>query len=394
MTGQVASWLIAIPLFFLVYSYFLYPVGLWVATRLRAQPPEPADPVEWPSVTVTVPCYNEERSIAATIESLLALDYPRERLHILAVSDASTDRTDQIITSFAPRGVELLRLSVRGGKTAAENAASARLRGEIVVNTDATTRILHGSLKRLVRVFQDPTIGVATGHAMSVGNLDSAMNRGEARYTSYEMWVRSLETRAGSIVGASGCFFGSRRGLYASAFPEGLSRDFASCLIAKEHGYRAVSVPEARCLVPLSSSVKNEFRRKTRTMARGLETLWYKRHLLNPVRYGAFSIMLFSHKLARWCFQLTFPLAGVGLMLLVARWGSGEVLLIGVAAALGGIAAATMAWPPDQPMPKVLAVPGYLIWANVAGMLAWLRFFRRQRNPIWEPTRRPELTTD
>lgn len=387
----LAIWFLAIPLGFLTYAYLIYPLGLWVVTRFLPAPRTPPDPPEWPSVTITVPCYNEEASISRTLEGILALDYPRDRLHVLVISDASTDRTDEIVRTFESQGVELLRLPVRRGKTAAENAASGRLRGDIVVNTDATTRILPASLKRLIRVFGDPTIGVATGRAIATGNLDSATNRGEAGYTGYEMRVRSLETRAGMIVGASGCFFASRRALYASAFPETLSRDFASCLIAQENGFRGVSVEEAECLVPLSSSVRNEFRRKARTMARGLDTLWYKRHLLNPLRYGKFAWMLFSHKLARWLFQLTYPLLVVGCLL--SAFGRplalGALLISLLALAL--VSAMTIAWPEERRLPKLLAVAGYGLWANFAGTKAWLTFFQGGRTPIWEPTRRPAI---
>ncbi len=216
---------------------------------------------------------------------------------------------------YAGSGVELLRSSNCGGKTAAENAAATHVQGEIVVNTDATIRILPGALRELIAVFQDPSVGVASGRDVSTGGLRSAGNQGESGYVGYEMWIRSLETRIGTIIGASGCFFAIRRELYDGAFPEALSRDFASCLIAHERGYRSVSVNSARALVPRATSLRTEYRRKVRTMARA-GTLHYKRHLLNPLRHGGFSLMLFSHKLCRWLFQLTLPLMAVGLVLL------------------------------------------------------------------------------
>lgn len=385
----LAMWLVGIPSGFLIYSYLLYPVLLKCMSSVRMRPQDPGAPAEWPFLTLTVPCYNEERAIGATIESLLALDYPPERRQILIISDASTDGTDAIVQSYAARGVELLRLVSRGGKTAAENAAAPHLRGEIIVNTDATIRILPGALRELVAVFQDPTVGVASGRDISVGDLQSADNRGESGYVGYEMWVRSLETRVGSIVGASGCFFASRRALYSAAFPEALSRDFASCLIAREHGFRSVSVDRACALVPRASSLRAEYRRKVRTMARGLGTLWFKRRLLNPAEYGVFSLMLFSHKLCRWLVQLTLPLAvvGVAVLALEVAWAT-PVILSGalLAATLAGLA---WWWPSATPMPGVLSTPGYLVWSNVAGLMAWIQFLRGQYQPVWEPTRRP-----
>src|SRR5207245_7201651 len=103
-------------------------------------------------------------------------------------------------------------------------------------------------------------------------------------YVGYELWVRDLETSLSGIVGASGWLCAIRRDLHMHTRPDGLSRDFGSALVAREHGYRAVSVPAAVCYVPRSNSLRREYRRKVRTMARGLRTLWHKRSLLSPRR--------------------------------------------------------------------------------------------------------------
>src|SRR5690606_28676925 len=105
-------------------------------------------------------------------------------------------------------------------------------------------------LKALVRAFEDTTVGVASSRDVSVGDLTAEGNQGESGYVGYEMQVRALETRIGSIVGASGSFFAMRRELHEPGFPEELSRDFASALMAVERGFRAVSVDDAICLVP------------------------------------------------------------------------------------------------------------------------------------------------
>ncbi len=378
--------LILIPAALFGYTYIGYPLLLRLLTVGRGSRLPATDPDPWPVVSISLPAYNEEASIGRTIESLLALDYPPDRRQIVVVSDASTDRTDEIVRSYADRGVELVRMPERGGKTAAENTAAAMLRGDIVVNTDATIRILPGALKPLVRAFQDPTIGVASGRDMSVGDVTSDANSGESGYVGYEMYVRDLETQFGSIIGASGCFYAIRRELHQALFPEALSRDFASALISREHGLRAVSVQDAVCLVPRAPSLQVEFRRKVRTMARGLDTLWYKRHLLNPFRFGRFAWMLASHKLARWLVFLTLPLALLGLFIWSLESLAGKVAL-GLAAlgALAGVAG--VRWPTSPP-PRLLGLAGFILASHVAGFLAWLKALRGERNPIWEPTRR------
>jgi len=378
--------LLLIPVGLLLYAYLGYPVTMWLLTRHRGLGLPTNDPPEWPEITLTVPAYNEERAIAATLDSLLELDYPSERRHILVVSDASTDRTDEIVRGYAGRGVRLVRLPVRGGKTVAENTAGRHLIGDIVVSTDATIRIHPSALKKLVRVFQDPRIGVASGRDRSVSRADQESNQAESGYVSYEMWVRSLETRRGSIVGASGCFYAIRRHLYSVVFPDALSRDFASALLAVENGYRAVSVHEAVCLVPRTRSLQAEYRRKVRTMARGLETLWYKRRAVG--RAGSmFAFQLLSHKLARWLVFLTEPGALLGLAILATRWAWAAGLL---AVALLGIlvGAAALFWPESRKIPGPLAFFGFILGAQVAGFVAWTDVFRRELNPTWEPTRR------
>jgi cellulose synthase/poly-beta-1,6-N-acetylglucosamine synthase-like glycosyltransferase len=379
--------LLLAPLFFLVYAYIGYPLLLRILASWRPGTPPAAGPERWPMISITVPCYNEEASIAATLESLLALDYPADRRQILVVSDASTDRTEEIVRGFASRGVELLAMPERKGKTAIENAAGRVVRGDIVVNIDATIRVRPKSLKALIAAFQDPTVGVASGRDVSVGAEEAEGNTAESGYVGYEMWVRSLETRLGSIVGASGCFYGFRREIHDTSFPEALSRDFACALIAREHGLRAVSVDDAVCVVPRAPALRAEFRRKIRTMARGLETLWFKRHLMNPFRYGGFAVMLISHKLCRWLVYLLLPTALLGLVVLSIAHPIARVLL-GVT--IVGIAMGTigMRWPANRRVPRVFALPGFLLASNLAGFMAWVNVLRGERNVLWEPTRR------
>jgi cellulose synthase/poly-beta-1,6-N-acetylglucosamine synthase-like glycosyltransferase len=380
--------LIAIPTVLGLYAYLGYPLLLRTLAAGRPSPVPARDPPEWPLISISLPAYNEETSIRATLEALLALDYPADRRQILVISDASSDGTDGIVREFADRGVELVRLSNRSGKTAAENAAAVHFRGEIVVNTDATIRIPPPSLKPLIRVFQDRTIGVASGRDVSVGRADAETNRGESNYVGYEMGIRRLETRVGSIVGASGCFYAIRRELVSGLFPEALSRDFASPLTAREAGFRTVSVDEAICYVPRTASLQSEFNRKVRTMARGLETLWYKRALANPAAYGSFAWMLLSHKLCRWLVHLTLPLAlvGLGLLAMVEPVAMALLIAVIVIVAVGGIA---LRWPAGRHMPLFVGLSGFLVAVNLAALLAWTKALRGERNPIWEPTRRP-----
>ena len=382
--------LAAAPLVLAVYAYVGYPAIVWTLTRARRNNVSPTNAATWPMVTITVPVYNSVSSIRATLEGLTKLDYPRDKIQLLVLSDASTDGTDAIVRQFAPRGVELLRAPERRGKTAAENAVISIARGEIIVNVDATVIVPSDALKRLVRVFDDPTIGVASGRDISLGGETSDNTRAESSYVGYEMWLREIETLAGSIVGASGCFYGIRRCIHDQPLPPELSWDFASPLVAKAKGYRSVSVSDASCLVPRTPHIQSELRRKVRTMARGIRTLSYHRALMNPFRYGAFALMLISHKLIRWLPYLLAPisigaLAYLATQSVIAR---GTLALVGVVVIVGTLGIRYKRLSRSRPV----AASAFLVAAFAAGFLAWCDVLRGVRMSTWEPTPRPDST--
>lgn len=385
--SDVARWLFGLSVALVAYAYAGYPALLWLLALLRRRRAAPADDRDWPLVSFSLPAYNEEASIAATLERLLEVDYPSDRREILVISDASTDRTDEIVRGFATRGVELLRMPERRGKTAAENAARERLRGGIVVNTDASVRVHRNGLKPLIRQFADPAVGLASGRDVSVTRMEGDVNVGESGYVGYEMWVRDLETRVGSIVGASGCFYAIRKSLHMAPVPEALSRDFAAALVTHEHGFRAVSVSDAVCFVPRIGSIRREYRRKVRTMTRGLGTLWFKRHLMNPLRHGLFAWSLLSHKLVRWLVPWALVAASIALVFLAphevwATLGLGAGLLVLALAAVGWW------WPEGRPAPRFAAVCAYFVSGMLAAIVAWTKALSGEAHPVWEPTRR------
>ena len=374
-----------------VYTYVGYPVILKLLSAARRSRPSRERASDWPAISIQLPVFNEADVIAGTLERILALDYPADRRQILVVSDASSDGTNEIVSHFADRGVELLCQPRRQGKTAAENAARLHLRGEIIINTDASVRIHPAAVKHLVAAFRDPSVGVASARDVSVANLETAANAGEGAYVGYEMWVRDMETAVGGIVGASGCLYAIRADLHMHAVPEALSRDFSAALTARAHGWRAVSVPEALCYVPRSASLHQEYRRKVRTITRGLATLAHRRALLNPFRYGAFAWMLFSHKVCRWLvpWALVASLGALGVLSVTVPWAR---IALAAAVAVGALAGIAWLRPLGEAMPRLLALPAYVVAGNLAVLHAWLRFVAGRSAPVWEPTRRGALS--
>lgn len=389
---MTAAVIIAVlPVLLAVYAYAAYPALLALVARARTSPVMERE-FRWPHVSITVPCYNEAARIRQTLSDVLAFDIPRDRLQIVVISDGSTDETDEIVRSFADHGVELLRLPERRGKSAAENAAAAVVTGEIVVNIDAATRVPQESLRALISALMDPKVGLATGRNVSVApTATTDESIGEGRYVAYDMWVRELETSVHSVVGASGCFYAVRRELYDRQFPEDADRDFASALVAWEYGFRSVAVSSAVCYVTRASSLDTEFRRKVRTMSRGIRTLRYNKRLLNPAKNATLAWMLFSHKLARW---LVYPLLPFAILAVAfASWKSPAWRPV-LAVALFGLAIAIIGQSRRcrNVLPSVFRLTAFAAVAATAGVAAWWQALFGPPMASWEPTRRETLT--
>ncbi len=386
---EILGWvLIAAPLVLGGYAFIGYPGVVWLWSRRRPAYTLPPAPAEWPELTILIVAYNEARRLRPTLEHALATDYPADRLNVLVVSDASSDGTDDLVLHYGDPRVRLLRMPVRSGKPAGENAAGAMLRGDIVVSIDASILIPRDSLKPLVRALLDPAVGLASGRDISIGDEAREGNKAESSYVGLEMTLRHLETRVHSIVGASGCFYANRRHLQQVQLPTALARDFAAASVARAHGYRAVSVDDATCLVPRTPTLKAELRRKSRTMGRGLDTLVYLRGMMNPFRYGSYAFMMVSHKLVRW---LLFPsllgwLVGPLLLLRTAPW----TLLLTIGMLIGLVVARlVIVWPDNRRLPRLIALPGYVFISIVAGWMAWWHLLRNEKSAMWEPTQRP-----
>jgi cellulose synthase/poly-beta-1,6-N-acetylglucosamine synthase-like glycosyltransferase len=375
------------------YTYLGYPLALVLLGAVRRRRPGClTDEQALPVITVAVVVHNGAAQIAAALDAILAADYPAERRHVLVVSDASSDGTDAIVQGYAARGVELLRLPARRGKTGAENAGRGRVRGDIVVNTDAGVRIDAQALRRLVRALADPLVGVASGRDVSVADSAARTTSGERGYVGYEMWVRDLETRAGGIVGASGCLYAIRTGLHDRMVPENLSRDFSAALDARRRNFRAVSVPDAVCYVPRSGSLHEEYRRKVRTIARGIATLAWERWALDPTHAPLFAWMVFSHKVCRWLLPAAAVLGLLALAVLAIAGGSPAAwTAVAAAGAVLLLGAVGWQWPADWPQPRWIAWPAFVVWGNVAVLHAALRVWRGTTQAVWEPTRRTAI---
>lgn len=378
MVAEVIFWLAAGAV---VYAYAGYPLVLVAATRLRSRPvAPPAGDVALPSLTLIVPAHNEADRIVRKIENTRALEYPAGRLETLFVSDGSTDATAALIRDGLDERSRLLELAERGGKAAALNAALQHARHEVVVFTDASIMLAPDALLQIARPFALPEIGCVSGEDHIEGG------GGEGAYGRYELFLRRQESRLHSIVGASGSFYAQRRHL-CDAFEPNLAPDFLSVLRTVQRGYRAIAEPAAVGTMTALADTGDEFRRKVRTILRGITTLVRFRSLLNPRVSGLFAFELLSHKLARWLvpFWLLCMLATSAYL----AWGSvWYALLFAGQAVFFGLALAGLApWRPlAGSLPARIAL--YFTAVNMATLSAWVKYAAGTRQELWSPSRR------
>jgi cellulose synthase/poly-beta-1,6-N-acetylglucosamine synthase-like glycosyltransferase len=286
-------------LFLVFWTYFGYLLTLkTISISRRKKVRKGAD---FPDVSLIVTAFNEESNIRQKIENCFSLAYPREKLEIIVVSDGSTDGTNDIVRSFSDRGIILLAQPERQGKHFGQGHGIKTAKNEILVFSDATTYLRSDAIENIVKNFADPEIGCVSGQD-EIRSSGSA-SQGEGFYVKYEMKLRTLESRANSLVGVSGSFFAVRKHL-CREWIGNLSSDFYLPIITYMNGYRTVLENAAIGYYEILDDPGHEFVRKVRTIVHGMEVLSRFKDILNPLKYGFFSLQMISHKLSRWLVPL------------------------------------------------------------------------------------------
>jgi cellulose synthase/poly-beta-1,6-N-acetylglucosamine synthase-like glycosyltransferase len=354
----------------IVWTHVGYPLAAALLARVRSREVHKADVT--PSVTVIIPAHDEEGAIGARIDNLLALDYPREQLEIVVVSDGSTDGTDTIVQEYASRDppVRLLALQ-RGGKLAALNHAVGESKRDVVAFSDANSSWAPDALRKLMRNLADENVAYVCGK-LSLERPDGT-NR-EGVYWRYELWLRESESALGSITGGNGSIFAVRRTDYV-AHRFGLDLGLPDAMVKR--GKRAVYEPEAVASEKPAGNLEDEYRRKVRMFPWAWQHMFEGRMLagVGPLYF----FELFSHRVLRYASGIlhvvllatSIALAGYGLVYLVALAGQLAWLAL---AALGRLRA---------PIPGARIAYYYFLvtWATLAALVSYLRF---GVSPQWE----------
>jgi cellulose synthase/poly-beta-1,6-N-acetylglucosamine synthase-like glycosyltransferase len=288
----------------LVWTHAAYPLGAALLARARTRRVRKAA-IE-PTVTVIVAAYNEEAVIERRLENLLALDYPADKLELVVTSDASTDRTHELVERYADRGVRLV-LNPRGGKVAAQDRAVRETQGEILAFSDANAAWAPDALRQLVANFADPDVAYVCGRLV----LEAADGSNqEGAYWRYEMIQREAESRLGSITGGNGSIYAVRRSDYVEVDPK-WGHDLSFPYRMVQAGRRAVYEPAARAFEKPTPSNETEYRRKVRMFEHCWE-ITLRGSMLKRLPPG-YLVEIVSHRVLRY---------GSGLLHLMLLWTS------------------------------------------------------------------------
>jgi poly-beta-1,6-N-acetyl-D-glucosamine synthase len=380
-----------------VYTYAGYGlvVYLWVRWRCpqRLQVPPQLTDDELPPLTLIVAAYNEAAVLPAKLRNILELDYPRDRLEIVFVTDGSDDGSERLLQEQsvpADLRMRVLHQPQRQGKLAAVARVMPAVTTPITVFSDANAMLNREALRNIVKHYADQTVGVVAGEKrVHFAQTAGAEGIGEGVYWRYESTLKRLDAALYSVVGAAGELFSIRTALYESAPPDTILEDFYYSLHIAMRGFRVAYAPDAYAVEGHSASLHEEFKRKARNAAGGLQAIVRMPQLLNPWRYGVLSFQYVSHRVLRWTLApLLLPIVFVANLLLLP---TGTLLYtVLMAGQLLFYGAAICGWLLEQLGVKIklFYIPMYFCLMNYAVYAGALRLLRRRQGVVWEKVQR------
>lgn len=358
--------------------YFGYPLFLYILTLFKRKPIDKRDVT--PFITLVIPAHNEEAVIEDKLKNALALNYPKDRLEIIVVSDCSNDRTEEIVKAYTEQNVKLLIQRERKGKMEGLNNAIPKAKGEIIVFTDASTIFDKNAVKKLVHNFNDERIGCVSGNFSYISSKGPNAEVGGNLYTKYEMSLWNMESKLQSLLVTCGAIYAIRKSIFSPINPI-LADDFVNPINAAAKGYGIVYEPEAMATEKVIVDTNGEFSRKARTISQGYVAFINMLRVilsLGPIR----SIQYIVHKFLRWLIPLYLITLFVSnaFLLNIRFYGSIFALqVIFYTFAIFGY------WLEEKKIKiNIFSVPFYFCLINTASLMGLFIALRGKQTGIWE----------
>lgn len=392
---MTAFWLNLIAYFFWIliflvfYVYFGYPLLLkiLVAFRFRKKTTNyhQDSSGRLPRTTMIISAFNEEGIIEDKIKNSLDLNYPKDMLEIMVVSDGSTDQTNQIVRKYENSGVRLIDHIERMGKTACLNHAVPLAAGDIIVFSDANSRYETNALRLLVAHFIENDIGFVTGWTKYSSKKSDNNTTSIGLYARLEAITKKLESDIGCCVGADGAIFAIRKHLYRQLDETDINDLVIPFDIIKQ-GYRGILEPRALCIEEAADDSSKEFSRQVRIMTRTIRAIGNNYELLNPFKYGFFSLQFFSHKCMKFFLPVILILLFISNMALVNQGGLYLALFLSQIA-FYGLSLLGYLWSKRGTPPRILSVPETFVLVNLATLNGWKKILKGESYTVWTTVR-------
>ncbi|MGD1018504.1 MAG: glycosyltransferase family 2 protein [Verrucomicrobiia bacterium] len=362
----------------IVWSYAIYPLLLALVPTRRHE--QAGDSRDWPSVSVLISVYNEEKHIVTRIENLLALDYPHDKLEILIGSDGSTDRTNELVETFPDARVRLHAFEQRGGKPSVLNRLVPQARSELLVFSDANAMFSPDALRKLARHFANPQIDGVCGKLVFHGDNSET---DEGPYWKLETYLKTRESTLDSCLGANGAIYAIRKSCWPRIPDNTFVDDFVIGMRVRESGHRVIYDTEAVASEELPQSVGHEMTRRIRIGAGDFQALFLCWRSLLPWR-GFYSIAFWSHKVLRWFAPFLMIAALVSNAALLPR----PLFAVLLALQLAFYSLAFFGAFIRRRKIVLFSAPYYFVTINLALLLGFFRFVTGTQQAAWKRTAR------
>lgn len=380
-----------ISLALVVYTYVGYGLIIYILSRFWGNQKTPPIPSEndLPEITLLVAAYNEEKYITQKIENSLSLDYPASRLHLWIVADGSTDSTVELCKKYP--GVTVHYSPERKGKIHAVNRVMQEVKTGIVIFSDANTDLNKQALKNIVRHFTESKVGGVAGEKRIVALAqDNASGAGEGLYWKYESALKTMDSKFTTAIGAAGELFAVRTDLYVNPHTDTIIEDFVTSMKIVAAGYRFVYEPDAYAIETASASIKDEWKRKVRISAGGIQAIIRLPGLLNVFKYGWISWQYISHRAMRWSVA---PLALLVLFITNIILLPNSILYVFAFVAQGAFY--LLAFVGHLLREKKIAIKGFFVpyyftMMNLSVYAGAVRLLRKTQSVVWEKSARAE----
>lgn len=373
-----------ISIFAIIYNLFIYGIILKFL-NFFSETTLTKNIRNFPTITVLCPAYNEEKHIEKKIKSFLALDYPKDRIKMIVISDDSTDNTNNIVKKYEKEhNIKLIIQKPRKGKQSGHNLVEPSITTDYVLSTDADSIFNPSAVNELLKVIEpDEKIGLVSGQLqlLKKNNNDS----GEGFYWKYEGWLKKLESKFYSILGANGSIFIIRRNLFTQVHPASVD-DFERTLIIMKQGYKAKYNPRALVYEEVTEKAKDEINRKIRIITQ--EWFCLRRHIniFNPFKYFKITFMFISHKLIKWLFPLFSLLILFSNLFLLKDTFFLLIFIIQLIVYLLGTIGVIVE-NNDKKLPKFMKIFTYYVSMNYSAFMAIIKFVKGEQFATWTTVR-------